>query len=1442
MARTKQTARKSGGGKAPRKQLAMKTPSLYNTGGLFARPTKMAVKKSALKRRPTAKKAARRSTKAFSKKARPDRLWDQNQFGTTTSLKKKADGGSNSQNEVLEVFTKLLSKKMKKSLDQEDLRGHTPLIIAIRNGWYNMAMDLIKKGFYDENRVDVYTKLSPLHHAAAINDEEFLSLLIKTFPNHVNSKDMKKNTPLHYASHKRNKKYMELLVNAGATVNAKNVEGNTPLHFVCLSNNPQNDHSVKIEELLITAKADVNSKNNRGETPLHMIFKTENDKNELISSGKFDPIAILMVLIKAGADVTIATDSKLTALHFACIKGSTISALTLLNNGADCDAQDLFETTPYGYALKNNHEDLCIFLIQKENDVDIPINELVVDDEHICNQLGEIRNMINSEEVMGLLDKKNELEGLSDKEQLDKEYKKLKAHSPFYYAIKNNMQGNIFLLLQKGFDQYSALCESIIHNKYNFFLSVIDSIDTKNLHKEKTDEGKNLLHIIADNYNPHQVDRELFDEVYKLIIDLGFDTDAQDNYGRIPLHYALKNQNLDITTRLLEGKKNRIDLLNSKDDEGLSAFSMLYDQVSRSPDSGSPLAKFADLLGEDIGKLNPFVKFRKLSHPYSFLSYVLEDGIMIHPLVLLVDSIFKNYSAGYRGGMFGSNNANNEPNPLDSLKYEIEHLDLESSMTLDLSMNDKDQEDLNFIDWLFKLGKVSVLKNSYFKTPVFEYLKVKKNLRKVEAILATPFKDDIFINVPRIVKFVQEAYSVELNVEGFDSADDFQEIDDDMRSHHEEFALRITGKKGAKARLYDHEADSEKYLDKRIPELEEEMKKSLDKKGKKLECIIDSNQDTEKHCVVVNDEFETKHYFDVVMKKVDIKKYYYGLDNFYCMQILKDEVKDLYILWTRWGRTGTYGQYQRTPFKNIILARDEFCRVFKQKSGWKWEEVDNFVRSPKKYELKRLGGKLLIKSDHKLKFSSRDIDYQQLVVDMNSINSSVKLKCGEELVKFLDPLLTNQQQLDSLESNKFDKCLFLFSPKDKATIEKGIKILEKIKKKLEQGNRCRIKQNFEDYVVVMDQVSKLNSEYLEVIPKNNPEMISCILNSYECDSEINILKALFETSFQFRAVLGAYENANKVNPYDYILGSLDVGLEALHPESEETNLILHNLNSQQNSRMTLKNIIKVTGAKYTSKEDKIFLATGNHRMLWHGTPASNIISILNKGLRIKPPHGGSHGSRYGDGIYFSDSFDLSQCYASQSGNDKYVLLCEVATGTTAHILHMDNEAITNMEGIDSVRAMASQGPNWDSMLYHKGVIHPVGRSINYENALISHKGDKVYNNYSEFELHVKKKVKNEISKEIEISESESEEDMEISSDSEGVTMTKRKSAANQFVLFRGDREALHPNEVTAGVSKLIKNNRDNAWAFQYQNHRNEWIIYDKALVRVRYIVQLESSY
>ncbi len=81
----------------------------------------------------------------------------------------------------------------------------------------------------------------------------------------------------------------------------------------------------------------------------------------------------------------------------------------------------------------------------------------------------------------------------------------------------------------------------------------------------------------------------------------------------------------------------------------------------------------------------------------------------------------------------------------------------------------------------------------------------------------------------------------------------------------------------------------------------------------------------------------------------------YGDYVFYKMQLLFDSNRELYVVFTRWGRIGETGMNQRTPFNNLDEAKIEFKKIFKGKTGGNnFEELDAFSRVKKKYNLTKI--------------------------------------------------------------------------------------------------------------------------------------------------------------------------------------------------------------------------------------------------------------------------------------------------------------------------------------------------------------------------------------------------------------------------------------------------------------------------------------------------------
>ncbi|RLN74938.1 hypothetical protein BBO99_00008652, partial [Phytophthora kernoviae] len=92
---------------------------------------------------------------------------------------------------------------------------------------------------------------------------------------------------------------------------------------------------------------------------------------------------------------------------------------------------------------------------------------------------------------------------------------------------------------------------------------------------------------------------------------------------------------------------------------------------------------------------------------------------------------------------------------------------------------------------------------------------------------------------------------------------------------------------------------------------------------------------------------------DALLTKVDVKNGRFGLNVFYRLQLVRDELQDIFVLFTNWGRIGETGKFQNTPFRDEEEAVNEFKKIFRSKTGNTWESraPDEFVKKPKKYNL-----------------------------------------------------------------------------------------------------------------------------------------------------------------------------------------------------------------------------------------------------------------------------------------------------------------------------------------------------------------------------------------------------------------------------------------------------------------------------------------------------------
>ena len=94
--------------------------------------------------------------------------------------------------------------------------------------------------------------------------------------------------------------------------------------------------------------------------------------------------------------------------------------------------------------------------------------------------------------------------------------------------------------------------------------------------------------------------------------------------------------------------------------------------------------------------------------------------------------------------------------------------------------------------------------------------------------------------------------------------------------------------------------------------------------------VTDSSRKKPHGCNVKDGRLHGDH--TILLTKIDVSAGAFGMYNFYRMQVWKERHKDLWILFTNWGRIGNYGQYQNTPYGSAKQAEDEFRKIFKVRS------------------------------------------------------------------------------------------------------------------------------------------------------------------------------------------------------------------------------------------------------------------------------------------------------------------------------------------------------------------------------------------------------------------------------------------------------------------------------------------------------------------------------
>ncbi|KAG2513493.1 hypothetical protein JM16_007941 [Phytophthora kernoviae] len=510
---------------------------------------------------------------------------------------------------------------------------------------------------------------------------------------------------------------------------------------------------------------------------------------------------------------------------------------------------------------------------------------------------------------------------------------------------------------------------------------------------------------------------------------------------------------------------------------------------------------------------------------------------------------------------------------------------------------------------------------------------------------------------------------------------------------------------------------------------------------------------------------------DALLTKVDVKNGRFGLNVFYRLQLVRDELQDIFVLFTNWGRIGETGKFQNTPFRDEEEAVNEFKKIFRSKTGNTWESraPDEFVKKPKKYNLvQRVNYATKVDEEVTRSFredmedgatrgvvfpDQRDSDLigapsimamLAAITDVRNLQLAAQTSCGFAGGDL--PLAKQDELRAALE--KLHDIRVLLEEKEELVKEIGTASGD-----LTDEGATRRALLATRHEALTEKVSERSSRYYEIMPCAEDALASSIRafdQVSDVDVEITRLKLLIDIMETYKMLLGAKWALPTQNPLEYCYHALQVRLAPLPPADAERQLIhryfFGGLRSHD-QRYQISNVFEVERRGESQRFNDLMaersdLAIVQKHLLWHGTKRTNLMGILSQGLRVAPPEAPHHGYAYGKGLYFADVAEKSLNYcdssyelpilATDGKRDKsttktrkvhYMLLCEVALGKPTELTTAAAWAngVLPCEGMDSVKALAMYTPDPSGALIspkcgamlHLGRVKRMGSEVPY---------------------------------------------------------------------------------------------------------------------------------
>ena len=204
----------------------------------------------------------------------------------------------------------------------------------------NNLLDAFISNGADLNALDT-SQMTALHRSVLFGNKDSVYSLIEGGAD-IDATDNEERTPLMTAAMMGRTEILKIILNNGANYKLQDRNGCTAMHYAAASG----DFSGVRQ--LIDAGAETITRDYSGQTPLH----------HAAGSGQIST-ANLLINIRT---INSKDLQRCTPLHFAVLEGYTGMIKCLLARGANTGARDVFNKTPYDYAIKKRNRKAALLM------------------------------------------------------------------------------------------------------------------------------------------------------------------------------------------------------------------------------------------------------------------------------------------------------------------------------------------------------------------------------------------------------------------------------------------------------------------------------------------------------------------------------------------------------------------------------------------------------------------------------------------------------------------------------------------------------------------------------------------------------------------------------------------------------------------------------------------------------------------------------------------------------------------------------------------------------------------------------------------------------------------------------------------------------------------------------------------------------------------------